>query len=94
MRSTLKEVAELAKVSLATASIALNRGKVKESMRTQFENGFGDMLITYEQEMLIDKARGKLKGEVVYPRSTILSENKHQHAEWYEREWNNDDPGV
>jgi sulfate/thiosulfate transport system substrate-binding protein len=43
--------------------------------RTQFENGFGDVLITYEQEMLIDKARGKLKGEVVYPRSTILSEH-------------------
>jgi sulfate/thiosulfate transport system substrate-binding protein len=43
--------------------------------RTQFENGFGDVLITYEQETLFDKARGKLKGEIVYPRSTILSEH-------------------
>jgi sulfate/thiosulfate transport system substrate-binding protein len=43
--------------------------------RTQFENGFGDVLITYEQEVLIDKARGKLKGEIVYPHSTILSEH-------------------
>ena len=33
MRATLKEVAELAKVSVATASIALNQGEVKESTR-------------------------------------------------------------
>jgi len=43
--------------------------------RTQFENGFGDALITYEQEALYDRARGKLTADVVYPRSTILSEH-------------------
>lgn len=43
--------------------------------RTQFENGFGDVLITYEQEALFDLARGKFGGEIVYPRSTILSEH-------------------
>lgn len=43
--------------------------------RTQFENGFGDALITYEQDALRDRARGRLKAEVVYPRSTILSEH-------------------
>ncbi len=43
--------------------------------RTQFENGFGDALITYEQEALVDRARGKLKADVVYPRSTVLSEH-------------------
>lgn len=43
--------------------------------RTQFENGFGDALITYEQEVLWDRARGKLKGEIVYPRSTVMSEH-------------------
>jgi sulfate/thiosulfate-binding protein len=43
--------------------------------RTQFENGFGDVLITYEQELLSDKMRSRLKGEIVYPRSTILSEH-------------------
>lgn len=43
--------------------------------RTQFENGFGDALITYEQEVLHDLARGRLRGEIVYPRSTILSEH-------------------
>ena len=43
--------------------------------RTQFENGFGDALITYEQEAVWDRSRGKLKSEVVYPRSTILSEH-------------------
>ncbi len=43
--------------------------------RTQFENGFGDALITYEQEAIWDRSRGKLKADVVYPRSTILSEH-------------------
>jgi sulfate transport system substrate-binding protein len=43
--------------------------------RTQFENGFGDALITYEQEVLWDRSRGRLRGEIVYPRSTILSEH-------------------
>ena len=43
--------------------------------RTQFEHGFGDALITYEQEVLRDRARGRLKGEIIYPRSTISSEH-------------------
>ena len=43
--------------------------------RTQFDNGFGDALITYEQEPLADRARGRLKAEVVYPKRTILSEH-------------------
>ena len=43
--------------------------------RTQFENGFGDALITYEQEALWDRARGKLKADIVYPRRTIFSEH-------------------
>ena len=43
--------------------------------RTQFENGFGDALITYEQEAVYDKSRGRLNVDVVYPRRTILSEH-------------------
>jgi sulfate/thiosulfate-binding protein len=43
--------------------------------RTQFENGFGDALITYEQEALRDLSFGKLKLDIVYPRSTIFSEH-------------------
>jgi sulfate/thiosulfate-binding protein len=43
--------------------------------RTQFEAGFGDALITYEQEALLDKSRGTLKLEVVYPRRTVMSEH-------------------
>lgn len=43
--------------------------------RTQFESGFGDALITYEQEALYDLGRGRLSAEIVYPRSTILSEH-------------------
>ncbi len=43
--------------------------------RTQFENGFGDALITYEQEAVYDLKRGKLNDEIIYPRSTIESEH-------------------
>lgn len=43
--------------------------------RTQFENGFGDALITYEQEALIDQLKGRPAGEIIYPSSTILSEH-------------------
>lgn len=43
--------------------------------RTQFETGFGDALITYEQELVRDRARGRLAAEPVYPYSTILSEH-------------------
>lgn len=43
--------------------------------RTQFESGFGDALITYEQEAIYDLARGRLEATIVYPPSTILSEH-------------------
>ena len=43
--------------------------------RTQFENGFGDALVTYEQEALRDQLLGRLSSEIVYPSSTILSEH-------------------
>lgn len=43
--------------------------------RTQFESGFGDALITYEQELLPDLKQGTLEGEIIYPPSTILSEH-------------------
>jgi sulfate/thiosulfate transport system substrate-binding protein len=43
--------------------------------RTQFDLGFGDALITYEQEGLWDRSRDKLHGEIVYPRHTILTEH-------------------
>jgi sulfate transport system substrate-binding protein len=43
--------------------------------RTQFENGFGDVLVTYEQELIHDKRRGKLKGEIIYPSRSVLSEH-------------------
>jgi sulfate transport system substrate-binding protein len=43
--------------------------------RTQFDLGFGDALVTYEQEGLWDQARAKLHGEIVYPRRTIFTEH-------------------
>jgi sulfate transport system substrate-binding protein len=43
--------------------------------RVQFDQGFGDALVTYEQEPLWDRTRGKFHGEIVYPKSTILSEH-------------------
>lgn len=45
------------------------------AVRTQFETGFGDALVTYEQELVRDRARGRLAAEPVYPNSTILSEH-------------------
>lgn len=45
------------------------------SARTQFENGFGDALITYEQDVLRDVQNGRLAGQLIYPPSTILSEH-------------------
>jgi sulfate transport system substrate-binding protein len=42
--------------------------------RTQFENGFGDALITYEQDVLNDVTNGRLAAELIYPTSTIFSE--------------------
>jgi sulfate transport system substrate-binding protein len=43
--------------------------------RTQFDNGFGDALVTYEQEAIYDRSRGKLHSDIVYPRRTVLSEH-------------------
>lgn len=43
--------------------------------RTQFDNGFGNALITYEQEALYDRSRGRLNAEIIYPKRTILSEH-------------------
>lgn len=48
--------------------------------RTQFENGFGDVLVTYEQEAVRDLAKGGSEGknrnwEIVNPPSTVLSEH-------------------
>lgn len=45
------------------------------AVRTQFETGFGDALITYEQEAVIDRQRGRLNADIVYPPSTISSEH-------------------
>ncbi|MFN8498996.1 MAG: sulfate ABC transporter substrate-binding protein [Anaerolineae bacterium] len=46
-----------------------------QAARSQFDNGFGDALITYEQEALASAARGQLDADIVYPRSTVLSEH-------------------
>jgi sulfate transport system substrate-binding protein len=43
--------------------------------RTQFDNGFGDALITYEQDAIGKGSRGVSSHEIIYPRSTILSEH-------------------
>lgn len=56
------------------ANVVAQAGSARAG-RTQFENGFGDALITYEQELVYDLGRNKLKGEIVYPQSTIESEH-------------------
>jgi sulfate transport system substrate-binding protein len=49
-------------------------GSAREA-RTQFETGFGDVLITYELEGLLMKQSTKIPIEVVIPQSTIFSEH-------------------
>ncbi len=50
-------------------------GSSARAARTQFEMGFGDVLITYEQEAVKDLARGKFRHEKVVPDWTIYSEH-------------------
>jgi len=51
------------------------RASSARAARTMFDNGFGDVLVTYEQEVLFDHSRGILRGEIVYPKRTVLCEN-------------------
>jgi len=43
--------------------------------RTQFDSGFGDALITYEQDAIWSRSRGSSRFEIIYPGSTVLSEH-------------------
>jgi sulfate/thiosulfate transport system substrate-binding protein len=45
------------------------------AVKTQFDNGFGDALITYEQDALWGRVHGSPPFEIIYPHSTILSEH-------------------
>lgn len=51
------------------------RASSARAARTMFENGFGDVLLTYEQDVLYDRSIGVLKGEIIYPQSSILCEH-------------------
>jgi sulfate transport system substrate-binding protein len=51
------------------------RASSARAARTMFENGFGDVLVTYEQDVLYDRSVGVLKGEIIYPQSSILCEH-------------------
>lgn len=51
------------------------RASSARAARTMFENGFGDVLVTYEQDVLYDRSIGVLKGEIIYPQSLILCEH-------------------
>jgi sulfate/thiosulfate-binding protein len=50
-------------------------GGSARAARTQFEMGFGDVLITYEQEAVRDLSLGTFKHEAVIPQRTICSEH-------------------
>lgn len=50
-------------------------GSSSRASRTQFETGFGDVLITYEQEGVKDLTRGKFKHQIVLPERTIFTEH-------------------
>lgn len=50
-------------------------GSSARAARTQFEMGFGDVLITYEQEAVKDLSRGRFRYETAVPEWTIYSEH-------------------
>ncbi len=56
-------------------SHVVSQASSAQAARTQFNSGLGDALITYEQDLLRDQQKGRLQGEIVYPRSTVLSEH-------------------
>ncbi len=55
-------------------NVAIQSGSARAA-KTQFDQGFGDALITYEQDLLPRHSNASSNVEVVYPRSTILSEH-------------------
>ncbi len=63
------------KVLLGVWRNVIAQASSARAARTQFENGFGDALVTYEQEALWDLQRGRLDADVVYPPRTVLSEH-------------------
>ncbi len=55
-------------------NVVAQAGSARAAM-TQFDNGFGDALITYEQDALGKGSRRGPPHEIIYPSSTILSEH-------------------
>lgn len=55
-------------------NVASQAGSAKAAM-TQFNNGFGDALITYESDALWTRNHGTVPYHICYPRSTVLSEH-------------------
>ena len=73
-----KGVADPALARQRLKLVSLNAGSLPESARralTQFGLGFGDVLLTYENEAMQDISKGK-EYEIVVPRSTVYIEPK------------------
>ena len=65
-------------------------GKSQRINVTYFEQGLGDVIVTYENELKLRQRQGK-DYEIVYPRSTILIENPVAIVDTYvERHGNRD----
>lgn len=76
--SLLTETGDSESAVVELAAIWKNVTILSSSARaasTQFKAGFGDALVTYEQEVLADRLHGKDWGHMVYPPSTIFSEH-------------------
>jgi len=54
-------------------NVAAQAGSARGA-RTQFEQGFGDVLVTYEQEAVRDLDLGRFEGEIIRPPGTIMAE--------------------
>lgn len=50
------------------------RSASARAARAEFESGVGDAFVTYEQDAIGNPSRPGVAGEIVYPRSTVMSE--------------------
>ena len=78
MSEVARGVPDQAQATELLKGVSLNAGSLPESARralTQFGLGYGDALITYENEALLDISEGKAY-EIVVPKSTIYIEPK------------------
>lgn len=55
-------------------NVVVHPASARKAME-QFQNGIGDVLITYEQQYLMEKNTGNMQNDIIYPESSIFCEH-------------------